>query len=390
MGIVGFVDFVSPRRVSGWAFHVEAPDEHLLIEVALDSIPIGQSVANLLREDLAKAGIGGGDHAFEMTLEATVTRKSWQRLVVVAVSNAAGTVELPIGPDVEVPIVNDEEAKSAPFAEDAALLPPVGFPADFIDEAAIASRTDWTGQDAPEVADAMIGDHWAIPHPDNRENYAPNSHLDYWLSGYGDFRFLGSLAAQHGVSEGDLLDFGGSTGRVFRHFAAQGWQWRVWSCNIKRSSFAFNLTHFPRPLRIFMNSSVPSLPIPDNTFDLILACSVFTQIDDAESAWLLELRRVLKIGGIALISIYNGETWRAMSPSFRETVERFRPDIASAPELPADRVVIPLPSDSGRNLCTIFRANFYISRNWGRYFEIVGIEPLTSREQAVVVCRRTD
>jgi SAM-dependent methyltransferase len=389
MAILGVVDFVSPWEIRGWAFHEESPEEHLAIEVALASTPVGQAIADISREDLAPAGFGAGDHAFRVVIEAPITADAWSRLVVVAVSETGGAAELAMDPGI-TPLAADARAGIALFAENAALFPPVGFPADFIDEPAIGAHLDLTGEDASQVVAAMRRDTWPIPHPDNRENYAGESHLLYWLSGYGDFRRLGAFAALYGVHGGEVLDFGGSTGRVFRHFAQQSQDWRVWSCDFKRSSFAFSLAHFPPSLTVFLNTSVPSLPIPDGAFDLVVACSVFTHIDDAESAWLLELRRVLKLGGVALISIHNGETWRRMVPSLRETVERFRPGLAAAPDLPGDRVVVPIRFDGDPYNCNVFHSDAYVRRNWGRYYEIAAIEPLILGEQALVVCRRTD
>ena len=337
MAILGVVDFLSPTELRGWAFREEAPHEHLAIEVALASEPIGQSVANIPREDLAPAGFGAGDHAFEVALERPITDETWRNLVVVAISESGGAAELAMDPELKLP-----GADAAPASERETPLPPVGFPSDFIDEAAIAARLDGTGLSVSEIADAMLRDVWPLPHLDDGETHDGASALDHWLSGYCDFRRLSALAAEHGVKEGQLLDFGGATGRVFRHFAQQTSQWRVWSCDVRRSSFDFNLAHFPNSLRVFLNSTLPSLPLPDGAFDLILAGSVFPHIDDAESAWLLELRRVLKIGGLALISTQNDETWRRMSPRVWQTVERFRPDLAAALELPEERVVVKL------------------------------------------------
>lgn len=385
MAISGVVDFLSPTEIRGWAFNEEAPDEHLAIEVALASAPIGQSVANIPREDLAPAGFGAGDHAFEVALERPITNETWRSLVVVAISENGGAAELAMDPELSLRGVD-----AAPASERETPLPPIGFPRDFIDHAAIAARLDGTGLSLSEVADAMLLDVWPLPYLDKSERQDGASALDHWMSGYCDFRRLSALAAEHDVKEGQLLDFGGATGRVFRHFAQQTSQWRVWSCDVRRSSFEFNLAHFPNSLRVFLSSTFPSLPIPDSAFDLILACSVFPHIDDAESAWLLELRRVLKIGGLALISTQNDETWRRMSPRSWQTLERFRPDLAAALELPEERLVVRLDSGGDRQSPGVFHADAYVLRNWSRYFEIAAIEAMALGEEAVVVCRRGD
>lgn len=43
---------------------------------------------------------------------------------------------------------------------------------------------------------------------------------------------------------------------------------------------------------------------PDGQFDLIFAFSVFTHLVDSWSAWLLELHRVLKVGGLLIVTVF--------------------------------------------------------------------------------------
>ena len=48
---------------------------------------------------------------------------------------------------------------------------------------------------------------------------------------------------------------------------------------------------------------MPPLPFDDGFFDFVFSISVFTHIpEDMQFAWLSELRRVLKVGGTALLS----------------------------------------------------------------------------------------
>jgi SAM-dependent methyltransferase len=58
-------------------------------------------------------------------------------------------------------------------------------------------------------------------------------------------------------------------------------------------------------------SAMPPLPFADATFDLIYAISVFTHLNEAfQRAWIAELERVLKPGGILLLSVYSKSVWR--------------------------------------------------------------------------------
>ena len=60
----------------------------------------------------------------------------------------------------------------------------------------------------------------------------------------------------------------------------------------------------------FVNSPEPPLPCEPEQFDLVYAISVFTHLDEpAQQDWLAELRRVLKPGGIALVTLHGARTW---------------------------------------------------------------------------------
>jgi ubiquinone/menaquinone biosynthesis C-methylase UbiE len=127
--------------------------------------------------------------------------------------------------------------------------------------------------------------------------------------------------------------------------------------------------------------------LPDNYFDLVTGYSVFTHINETETSWLLELRRILKIGGIALLTIHDETTWQNQVPSLRATVVAFRPDIADLPEMPKGKTVATFREDDPYN-CNVFHSREHIESVWGRFFEICEIKSLYFDQQAVVVCRR--
>ena len=66
----------------------------------------------------------------------------------------------------------------------------------------------------------------------------------------------------------------------------------------------------PMGLRVFLNGFAPPLPLPDAHFDVVTAFSVFTHIDELDSPWLLELRRILKPGGLLDATIHDETTWQ--------------------------------------------------------------------------------
>ncbi len=60
----GFIDAVSERAVEGWAQNIEHPEAPVCLDIFAVGRLIGQTLANLCREDLRAAGLGSGRHAF--------------------------------------------------------------------------------------------------------------------------------------------------------------------------------------------------------------------------------------------------------------------------------------------------------------------------------------
>jgi SAM-dependent methyltransferase len=282
-------------------------------------------------------------------------------------------------------------AFSNSFAAGGALLEPVCLAKEMVNIDPLQYRgvfaeigLDLTQHD---IGNKLLNDDSPIPHPTNREGYNGEHHLAYWLMGYRLFLQCTELLAEHGVSKGRYFDFGGSTGRVFRHFYHQSSAWDVWSCDFKLTSFRWNREHLPAGIKCFQNMYFPFLPIPDGYFDFISAFSVFTHIDETEEMWLLELARILKAGGAIILTIHNDATWHSMGGELRKSVERDRPDLASLPSLPDGRHVAQWRDDDPYR-CNVFHSNGYLRRNWGRFFEVVQIIDRFAGAQAAVLLRK--
>lgn len=91
--IVGRVDGMRNGKVYGWAFNSDEPDEHLEIKVSRGGAIIATGVADNLRKDLPDAGIGKGDHAFDIALAPDTS--SFHGVMVVARSAKVGEALLP-------------------------------------------------------------------------------------------------------------------------------------------------------------------------------------------------------------------------------------------------------------------------------------------------------
>ncbi|MBX3363157.1 MAG: class I SAM-dependent methyltransferase [Phycisphaeraceae bacterium] len=195
-----------------------------------------------------------------------------------------------------------------------------------------------------------------------------------------------------------MLDFGCASGRVLRHFACQADGLEVWGCDISPSHVAWVRRHLPPSIKMFDNHALPSLPLEDNSFDLVYAFSVFSHLDEHELGWLLELRRILRPGGFAYLTTHTDHTWSILKPEhgvyqgLLTRMEGSDPPIERSPEmfkspLPAERVVFWAKGATvyGRN---VFHSTDYIRATWGRFFEISAIHREGAYYQDVILLRK--
>ena len=415
-------DRVTPSSVAGWVFHPDAPDWHLEMVVHHGAELIGSQTAASLRVDLRNAGIGSGDHAFDIPLRRDIAFSDLPNLKVTAIGKDRSEYSLTVEPgkwrdDLRAPRSAPAGAAEKPTSLDVRTVKriirlgssysqsdPLGLPTrnacDLANDpnvevlpahkAMVANgNEDWEA-----VMAAARRDTSPIPQIDNRENYGRGSDLSYWISGYLHHRVISRIAGKYGINGGRCYDFGGSSGRVCRHFAIQSDAWDPWISDFRETSVEFVARYLPMKVKPFMNSAFPSLPLSDNYFDLVFGCSVFTHINETEIPWLLELRRILRIGGIALLSVHNDDTWAwlAQRPEdgLRKLMREWRPDVADLPTIPeGQRIVVSHRDDDPYN-CNVFHSDAYLRGVWGRFFEIEEIVPHGMGTQAVVVCRRTE
>ena len=69
----GYVDATTATHIKGWAQNVDCTEMPVCLDVYVGSQLIGQALANRYRDDLAKAGLGGGRHSFVFRVPAGVT-----------------------------------------------------------------------------------------------------------------------------------------------------------------------------------------------------------------------------------------------------------------------------------------------------------------------------
>jgi SAM-dependent methyltransferase len=120
------------------------------------------------------------------------------------------------------------------------------------------------------------------------------------------------------------LDLGCGCGRVLRWLAEAVPRPRLHGGDISAEAIAWDREHLPFA-RFDVNGPRPPLPHPEGAFDLVVAISVVTHLTESlQLEWLAELRRVLRPGGLLLITAQNEHTaaWKLMP----DEMERFQRD----------------------------------------------------------------
>jgi SAM-dependent methyltransferase len=158
-----------------------------------------------------------------------------------------------------------------------------------------------------------------------------------------------------------VLDFGCGAGRTLRHFLSEAERAEFYGCDIDAESIAWLGDHLSPPLLVFQSGETPSLPQPDDFFDLIYALSVFTHISDHWSGWLLELHRVLHPTGLLFATFLNEPMWAEFG---RGVWNEERTGMLVTKKWN--------PWDSGGPI--VFHSEWWLREHWGRAFDVLRLE----------------
>jgi 2-polyprenyl-3-methyl-5-hydroxy-6-metoxy-1,4-benzoquinol methylase len=238
-----------------------------------------------------------------------------------------------------------------------------------------------------ELLEFVQKDDYPIPPSQEREGYWGNEHISYWVLGLADYCFLKHFMKEMGkpiLPQFSFLDLGCASGRVLRHFAIQDAHLNLYGADIYRINIEWIRKYLPQTITAFQNTVLPILPLQSNSLDLIYAGSVFTHIDDLEETWLLEIQRVLKVGGMAFITIHSDRTWQQIrqhhsthflyqhfstSPHFVKEFNTTEITPSLFEQQMPPRVVFDATSHV-INQTNVFHSIDYIQQEWGRFFKV--------------------
>ncbi len=243
-----------------------------------------------------------------------------------------------------------------------------------------------------------------LPAPGDRELYYRDNHIWYWASGFADAIFINHLILEYlDKTERDELsvfDFGCASGRVLRQVSLTRRGLAV-GCDINPNHVEFIRAYLPVNVFAFHSMVYPPLPLRERSIDFFFALSVFTHIADFEEAWLLEIARILKPGGVAFITVHTERTFQEIVPGHWLYDFLLKRHSVSGPGFHQplvdddflcrkafkDRLVFT-NLDNPVNTTHVFHQLEYIRKRWGLLFNIEAvIQHAHGRHQDGVVLR---
>ena len=116
-----------------------------------------------------------------------------------------------------------------------------------------------------------------------------------------------------------VLEFGCCTGRMTRHLAESRRGVEQWSVDLHAEYIQWSRQNLSPEIHFALNTAIPHRPFPDGMFDLIFCGSVFTQIDEFDGTWLVELTRIIRPGGFLYFTIHDDHTAVLLATSLKDS-----------------------------------------------------------------------
>lgn len=228
------------------------------------------------------------------------------------------------------------------------------------------------------------------------------SRRDYVEGGISDSREIARVAAAAGLdlsAASQVLDFGCGAGRVLRHLEGLTPRARSTGCDVDPEAIGWAERHLPQ-LSVHVSGFEPPLPFPSDTFALIYSVSVFSHLDRVvQDRWLAELSRVLRVGGLALLSVHGASAFEAFRHGSVQS-SWCRPQAFARAPLADDEFVFEPYARSALNRRELsamgsgyglsFHGRAYLAEHWGTFLDVLEIRPRAFSDwQDLVVCRRS-
>jgi SAM-dependent methyltransferase len=181
-----------------------------------------------------------------------------------------------------------------------------------------------------------------------------------------------------------ILDFACGPGRVACELKKLTRSCRFHGSDIDGEAIAWARENLAHVAEFSTNGISPPTRHEHDFFDIIYCVSLFTHLDEnLQNAWLAELARILKPGGILVATTHGRLTYNALMRS--EMVELKDRGIAHRVDRKGRFKLDGLPDFYQ----TTFHTPEYVAKAWGRWFEVVEhLEGGLGDHQDLVVMRK--
>ena len=227
----------------------------------------------------------------------------------------------------------------------------------------------------------------SLPPDELWEGYGPTG-SEYLESGRRDVDSMLRILEAHSGAPERVLDFGCAAGRMVRHLP-WGPANEYWGVDINARHIRWCQEHMPG-INFAVTTTAPHLPFDDGYFDLVYAASVFTHISELADSTLLEIRRVLRPGGLAYLTVHDLESYELLftrygdEPLFADLLALARP-FESQHALRGRKV--DAFSFGADPLSQVFYDADYLVAKWGRWMDVVAYVPQAHDHQSAIVLR---
>lgn len=236
-----------------------------------------------------------------------------------------------------------------------------------------------------------VGDHYItlqhdeFPNPSSEDDFpVPPKELwqgygsspeEYLESGRDNMATMLEILLKAGESPETLtrvLDLGCAAGRMLRFYPRPGDSAEIWGLDLDAKCIVWCQQHLSPPFMFATTTTTPHLPFEDNYFDLIFCGSLFTHISDLADIWFMELRRILRKGGYAYITIHDKNTVDLLLTRYTESFlsDKVRQFDEQTSVLSTDYAAFSIQSDP---YSQVFYDGDYLIKKWSRLAKIVSV-----------------
>lgn len=166
-----------------------------------------------------------------------------------------------------------------------------------------------------------------------------------------------------------ILDFGCGCGRAIRALAKLLPNCELHGTDIDKEAIEWLKSNYSKVSEFSVSPHAPPTIYKDHMFDFVFGISVFTHLpEEMQFQWLGELSRIITPGGYAIMTTHGEKHYNKLDEGNLDIMRT--------------KGFVYVDSHYGESISlpefyqTAFHSDTYIIKEWGRYFDVVDIQPL--------------